>query len=1001
MKTKTLILTVFIVNVMFASTTINTSNSAAQSFKHKSDYSLNVKINTGNLSISNIINDNNVEFIQLNLDDGYPSKNIGEPQLPQLNQLIEIPYESNIRIEIVSTESLEYDLNDNFENLKVYPVQPPVSKSADKSQLDFIYHKSYYAENKFTETELVEVINKGKLREVQIANVIINPIKYNPAENKLIIYHDIEFNVHFDNANIEETINSKSKYASIYFEPIFENSLINYNSPYISTNRDNNFLENKITYVIIANSSFSGHLDEFIDWKTKKGYDIVLAYTSEIGSSASAISSFIEQQYTSPSGGLAPATFVLLVGDTAQIPASYSSGGHVSDLDYCDFTGDDMPEVLCGRFSAQTPSHLLTQIEKTLEYEQFLMPDPSFLEDVIMISGVDSGFAPTYGNGQINYGNQYYFNNEHGINSNTFLYPASGSSGSQILNLANQGAAFINYTAHGWESGWADPEFDVNDANNMTNNNKYPTMVGICCLTNAFDTGTCFGEALLRKSNGGAIGYIGGSDVTYWDEDFWWGVGSGNVNANPSYGATGEGAYDGMFHENNEENWAVVNSAIIMLGNLAVAQANGMDDYYWEIYHLMGDPSLSTYLGMPEVNDVNYNPLLPVGSEAIEIQANPYSYIGLYLDGELISSGVVEESGFAVLVFNPINESGTIELTVTGQNTQPFFGEIFAASPDGAYVTISNVEINLGDDNTITPGESIDLTITLENMGNESSSYINVSLLELIDNPYINISDGSGSINNLSDGSIAFIDLSFDVSSDAPYGHQFALQLDLDSDGNSSSTTLNMTVGALVESFDSGDLSELSWDFTGGDEDWIITMGETYEGLYSSKSGTIDHSMFSQLSITIDVVEAGNISFYKKVSCEEVGSITGTYYDYLAFYIDDVEQEKWAGELGWSLSSFVVNSGEHTFTWKYLKDHAVNVGDDAVWLDYITFPPTYNDYTMLGDVNNDSTVNIQDIILTVNLILSGGEYLEVADMNTDGVVDILDVIIVVNIILQN
>ena len=97
----------------------------------------------------------------------------------------------------------------------------------------------------------------------------------------------------------------------------------------------------------------------------------------------------------------------------------------------------------------------------------------------------------------------------------------------------------------------------------------------------------------------------------------------------------------------------------------------------------------------------------------------------------------------------------------------------------------------------------------------------------------------------------------------------------------------------------------------------------------------------------------------------------------------------------------MVNSGEHTFTWKYLKDHAVSVGDDAVWLDHITFPPTYNDYTMLGDVNNDSTVNIQDIILTVNLILSGGEYLEVADMNTDGVVDILDVIIVVNIILQN
>ena len=128
------------------------------------------------------------------------------------------------------------------------------------------------------------------------------------------------------------------------------------------------------------------------------------------------------------------------------------------------------------------------------------MPAPSFLDQVLMISGVDASFAPTYGNGQINYGNNYYFNSENGINSNTFLYPASGSSGNQILNLADQGMAFINYTAHGWESGWADPEFDVNDANNMTNNHMYPTMIGNCCLTNAFDTGSCFGETLLIRT---------------------------------------------------------------------------------------------------------------------------------------------------------------------------------------------------------------------------------------------------------------------------------------------------------------------------------------------------------------------------------------------------------------------------------------------------------------------------------------------------------------------
>ena len=59
-----------------------------------------------------------------------------------------------------------------------------------------------------------------------------------------------------------------------------------------------------------------------------------------------------------------------MIGDTNQLPASYSSGGHVSDNDYGDMTGDMMPEILSGRFSAQASNHLISQIEKTMEYEK-------------------------------------------------------------------------------------------------------------------------------------------------------------------------------------------------------------------------------------------------------------------------------------------------------------------------------------------------------------------------------------------------------------------------------------------------------------------------------------------------------------------------------------------------------------------------------------------------------------------------------------------------------
>ena len=54
---------------------------------------------------------------------------------------------------------------------------------------------------------------------------------------------------------------------------------------------------------------------------------------------------------------------------------------------------------------------------------------------------------------------------------------------------------------------------------------------------------------------------------------------------------------------------------------------------------------------------------------------------------------------------------------------------------------------------------------------------------------------------------------------------------------------------------------------------------------------------------------------------------------------------------------------------------------------------------ILGDINEDDMINIQDIIITVNIILNN-EYNNLADLNLDDTVDILDIVQLVNIILN-
>ena len=107
----------------------------------------------------------------------------------------------------------------------------------------------------------------------------------------------------------------------------------------------------------------------------------------------------------------------------------------------------------------------------------------------------------------------------------------------------------------------------------------------------------------------------------------------------------------------------------------------------------------------------------------------------------------------------------------------------------------------------------------------------------------------------------------------------------------------------------------------------MVVSDFVYEGSYAAKSGVITDNQTTSLELTVEAT-FDTISFARKVSSE-------SGWDYLRFYINDVEIEKWSGEQDWFVVKYTITEGQHTFKWSYTKDGSASSGSDCGWIDAI------------------------------------------------------------------
>jgi hypothetical protein len=623
-------------------------------------------------------------FSWLSLPNTVIGGNEGDPQIPVINQLIAVPFGANPSIEITSYSTTDYRLSD-YDMKTLVPRQLPVRKSQRPEDVPFIMNEAAYQVRGLRSEPQAIVSVEGTMRGVQLGKMTIEPVSYDPVNNTIRVFNDIEVTVHFDGADRQATeqmlIDTYSPYFDIVYKSLFNGRTI---TDAYSDHPDLYSTPVKMLVVTTSTYANSDAFNTWLTWKKQKGIEVdVQTVTSS--TTAANVRSLIQAQYNANHP-----TFLVIVGDESAVKyyTTYSESGnsynpYISDNQYASIDSDVYHDMYMSRMAVSSTTELQNLVNKILTYEKYTMSDPSYLNNVLLIAGNDTStgnWDEAVGRPTIQYAVNNYYNAAHGF-TNVYKYNTS-STYTGCYNYLSSGVGFLNYTAHGAINALSDPSFTVSNVSSLTNNDKYFWIVANCCLSANWgntSTSPCLGEAMIRAANKGAFGYIGSVPETLWYEDYYFGVGAFSYVAQTvqTTSSTSTGMYDALF---DDTGFNTLNS-VPYIGNVAVTYAHAKgyqssvnDEYYWRAYQCLGDGSVMPYLVRPAANNVSHNNTIPAGSSTFRVNADARSYVSITVDNEIIGVAAVPANATYVDVpFTTTPQVGqTAMIVVTRNQRQPY-----------------------------------------------------------------------------------------------------------------------------------------------------------------------------------------------------------------------------------------------------------------------------------------------------------------------------------------
>jgi len=636
-------------------------------------------------------------------------------------------------------------------------------------------------------------------------------------------------------------------------------------------------------YVIITPDSLSSTFQPLLDWKNQKGvtatsvtFEWILAnYTGN--DSQDMIRNFLKDAYQTWG-----TVWVLLGADTYILPSRkvYAmdaemgpAGNRIrSDLYFADLDGtwndngvnpygevddnvDMYPELIVGRAPAENVAEAVVFVDKVLTYEKnppaayplkMLMPgeilwtDP-YTDGGVGLDRIDNDLIPPR------------------FDPITKLYESQGNETVEsVLAAMSAGQNFVIHDGHCNESvmGAGDGYIYLTDADTLSNGSRAFILNSIGCWPAAIDK-DCIAERFMNNPNGGCVAFIGNCR-------YGWGS-----PGNPGFG------YSDVF----QYEWArsVFSEGVLPLGQahmeskaLCVSFAGDANVYRWNEFqlNLLGCPEMPVWTDDPQALAVTAPAEVMASGDLVRVVvedaagAVENALVCIMNGDDLYAKGRTDISGsisFSVATGSP----DSLSLTVTAGNHWPAESMIDVIT-EGVLLEWTDLTVADAGDGKVNPGETVDLSISVQNFGSEPDSGVwgilraAGGMCSMVDSSvYYGVLGAGVEFSGAGDFTAAF-----DPS--CTNGETVMLELTLtDSTSDQWTCRVPVVVAAPVLSVASYGID----DQAGGDADWVVepdeevlvTLEVVNDGLTYGEADVSVASLDPYFSVVDSVISTGQI----------------------------------------------------------------------------------------------------------------------------------------------